>query len=591
MSDKFKTVVTTQGLELLNQAIANEKDLLITKAVASSTAYNSDRLLELTDTNYNSASHDQETTLNRLDQRGDGSLAFEILFDGYDVRYDYTLNTVFLIAEVDGKERLFAVIKANQPQYINAYEGGSRTNLQINFALQLANQNVAIKINAAALATLQDLEALKNKLSENVAGEVVVLNNKINTTKKELTRVAEEKERSLISKIENDTKSAFDKADKNLNDEKHSLENKINEAINDSEKKTKVQLDDLNNRFANLKTAGGNLLKSTNKGSGGWYFPFGGNFNIDSEYDDPKKLHLLPSEGDFGGDLENTLVKSNSDPDEFLTANSQYLFTARMLSKRDIHAKIFKVVLGSIGTKEASVESSVVISGKANEIIDIVVPITVDKKISSEVYIQSEIFGYDVLLWDEQLIEGTVPSYWKANPSDLIDDAEEQTRELINRTEKSIIDKLKKTRYAPTAWSLDRTTTPWTIHFDNGCSIQFPEYANTATIYGYGYGNISNLPPDKFSAFPLVFNIIRCAQGVITLDDFAKKDGGFDYWSPTTRIIDPIQNASYFDWTNAIGNSGTNGDAYKRKPNFARVMYELGIWSDADVESLGAVRR
>ena len=27
MSDKFKTVVTTQGLELLNQAIANEKDL------------------------------------------------------------------------------------------------------------------------------------------------------------------------------------------------------------------------------------------------------------------------------------------------------------------------------------------------------------------------------------------------------------------------------------------------------------------------------------------------------------------------------------------------------------------------------------
>ena len=76
MSDKFKTVVTTQGLELLNQAIANEKDLLITKAVASSTAYNSDRLLELTDANYNSASQDQETTLNRSGQRGDGSLAF-----------------------------------------------------------------------------------------------------------------------------------------------------------------------------------------------------------------------------------------------------------------------------------------------------------------------------------------------------------------------------------------------------------------------------------------------------------------------------------------------------------------------------------
>ncbi len=583
MSDKFKTVVTTQGLELLNQAIANEKDLLITKAVASSTAYNSDRLLELTDTNYNSASHDQETTLNRLDQRGDGSLAFEILFDGYDVRYDYTLNTVFLIAEVDGKERLFAVIKANQPQYINSYEGGSRTNLQINFALQLANQNVAIKINAAALATLKDLDALENKLSENVAGEVVVLNNKINTTKKELTRVAEEKERSLISKIENDTKSAFDKADKNLNAEKHSLENKINEAINDSEKKTKVQLDDLNNRFANLKTAGINVLISSNQGTDGWSSPIGCEFDYD--FNNKQRAHLIP----LGPSMMTTdeyIVLKSVDADR-IQVGSDYLFTVKLKSKKDINAKVFKVSLqGKV--RNENVESSVTITAKAKEIIDIVVPIKIDKAVNEILELKSEILSYDIELWDEQLFEGTVPAYWSPNPRDLMDYAERQARESFWKAKKIIFDELKKARHAPTAWTLDRSTTPWTLWFDNGCGLQISEYDTMETIYGYGYGNSG----DKFVAFPLVANIINCSKGTLTLEDFVKRDGSdYIYWSPTAKVIEPLQDGSKFDWSNAVGNRDTNNDSLKRKPNFARVMYELGIWSDADVESLGAVRR
>lgn len=591
MSDKFKTVVTTQGLELLNQAIVNEKDLLITKAVASSTAYNSDRLLELTDANYKNASHDQETSLNRLDQRGDGSLAFEILFDGYDVRYDYTLNTVFLIAEVEGKERLFAVIKANQPQYINAYEGGSRTNLQINFALQLANQNVAIKINAAALATLQDLDALKNELSENISGEVVVLNNKINTTKQELTKVAEEKEISLMSKIENDTKSAFDKANKNLDDEKRDLENKIKEAVTDSEKKTKVQLGDLNQRFADLKTAGINLLVASNKGANSWLLPFpGGDFRIDYEFDNDQRLHLSPVDNNSPLEAEHFLYKTVDW--NRIKVGSEYIFTAKVKSKKDINAKIFKIFLGQVYSPEFYVESSVIITAKANETVDIVVPIIVDKPLQQEgFFLWSDFFGYDVELWDEQLLEGNVPSYWKPNPRDLTDYAEEQTRELINRTEKSIFDKLKKARHAPTSWSLDRTTTPWTIHFDNGSGIQFPDYATSDSIYGYGY-SFENTLANKFAAYPLVYNVINCARGVLTLDDFVQREGAdFMYWSSTTKVIDPIKDASKYDWTNAVGNRDTNNDRLKRKSNFARVMYELGIWSDNDVISVGAIRR
>lgn len=144
-------------------------------------------------------------------------------------------------------------------------------------------------------------------------------------------------------------------------------------------------------------------------------------------------------------------------------------------------------------------------------------------------------------------------------------------------------------RHAPTAWTLDRTTTPWTIWLDNGCGLQFPEYATTATVYGYGFAG--NLNATDFATWPLIPNVISASRGALTLDKFRSKVGAFDYWSPLTKVINPLQDASKFDWSNAFGDEGTNSGSYGRKPNFARVMYELGIWSDADVLSLGTVRK
>lgn len=144
-------------------------------------------------------------------------------------------------------------------------------------------------------------------------------------------------------------------------------------------------------------------------------------------------------------------------------------------------------------------------------------------------------------------------------------------------------------RHAPTAWTLDRSTTPWTLWFDNGCGLQFPEYETTGTVYGYGFAE--NLTTTDFNSWPLIPNVIRASRGAITVEKFRSKSGVFDYWSPATKVINPLQDASKFDWSNAFGDEGTNNGSYGRKPNFARVMYELGIWSDADVLSLGAIRK
>lgn len=144
-------------------------------------------------------------------------------------------------------------------------------------------------------------------------------------------------------------------------------------------------------------------------------------------------------------------------------------------------------------------------------------------------------------------------------------------------------------RHAPTSWTLDRTTTPWTIWLDNDCGLQFPEYAMTATVYGFGFS--SNLNSSDFSVWPLIPNIIRASQGAITIDKFRKQNGSFDYWSPTTKVINPMQDASKFDWSSAYGDEGTNNGSYGRKPVFTRVMFELGIWSETDVLSLGAKKK
>lgn len=149
--------------------------------------------------------------------------------------------------------------------------------------------------------------------------------------------------------------------------------------------------------------------------------------------------------------------------------------------------------------------------------------------------------------------------------------------------------KASEVRHALTGWTLDRTTTPWTLWFDNGSGLQFPEYATTGTVYGYGFAG--QLNSTDFSAWPLVHNVINMTRGTLTIEKFKAKSGVFEYWSPTTKVINPLQDASKYDWTNAYGNEGTNSASYGRKVYFARTMYELGIWSDDDVVSVGAKKK
>lgn len=167
-------------------------------------------------------------------------------------------------------------------------------------------------------------------------------------------------------------------------------------------------------------------------------------------------------------------------------------------------------------------------------------------------------------------------------------------QELGNEGSKQdFIDSLKPeiTRHAPTSYTLDRTTVPWTIIFDNGCSLQMPDYKTTETVYGYGFGNVSPFG-QTVVAFPIALSILRSSNGSLSIPQWKSNNGGALYWADSTRVINPINDKEKFDFTNAKYNENdTNSISLVRQKNVIRVMFELGIWSEDDILDLGVVRK
>ncbi|MDC0825460.1 hypothetical protein [Lactococcus petauri] len=160
-------------------------------------------------------------------------------------------------------------------------------------------------------------------------------------------------------------------------------------------------------------------------------------------------------------------------------------------------------------------------------------------------------------------------------------------------SEQDFLDSLKADiiRHAPTAYTLDRTTTPWTIWFDNGAGLQFPDYRTTETVYGYGFGS-GGVVSQSIASFPLALNIIRSSNGSLSINNWKTSGSGLAlYWADSTKVIHPLQDASLFDFSAAYYKADdTNNLSLIRQKNAIRVMFELGIWSETDILDLGAVR-
>ena len=208
MTQKFNSRVSAEGALLIADAVAKNTKMSFLKAYGSTTEFSDDQLAGLTDKDLTGASHNQTGHISNVSvDDATSTVHTEIVLDGNTVEADYGLNSILMVATVDGNEHLFAVLKANQVQYMNAYDGKSSTNLQINCSFKVSNTDVVdiIKVDTAGTLTRADYD----KLHEFTVSQVAVTVTNIN----KYTDTAMSKEaaaRSAADSAENKARSDAD---------------------------------------------------------------------------------------------------------------------------------------------------------------------------------------------------------------------------------------------------------------------------------------------------------------------------------------------------------------------------------------------
>lgn len=189
--------------------------------------------------------------------------------------------------------------------------------------------------------------------------------------------------------------------------------------------------------------------------------------------------------------------------------------------------------------------------------------------------------GLDTLI-DTKLANGGDP-FVTTSKLPTLDTSKLASKNDLEELKRSVGSGSGGVRRAPMMYTLDRTTSPWTIWFDNGCGLQLPDFPFDNTVYGYGVSpNINNI---TWVDFPIVGNIISASRGTLTLDSVTNSVNGH-YWSDRTKVINPINDASTIDFSEYYINQT---DPYKNShKNIVRVMYELGAWNAHDISQFSA---
>ena len=152
-------------------------------------------------------------------------------------------------------------------------------------------------------------------------------------------------------------------------------------------------------------------------------------------------------------------------------------------------------------------------------------------------------------------------------------------------SEQDFINSLKaqSERHAPTGYILDTRTKPWTLLFDNGCRIVDIWHWNNGAIFRPERGQ------GGYPLFSIPSAIMNVITGNILYSDFKNSYWNGGFFDIETKVENPINNGDKYNWDGIkIMKDGTSA---KSRAIFARVIYELGIWSDEIVEELGAVRK
>ena len=595
MANKFTTKVTNEGLNLLQLASQQDKKVEFINVIASSTAYSENQLISETYDDINSrASKNQTGTINNL-TIDKNITKMELVFDGHDIKSDYTLNSIFLIAKLKDSQdlKLFAIIKANQPQYMNSYDGSGSTNLQINLGVKFSNNDkVTLQIDTAAIATLGDLSNLRNETQAKLDKETT------RATEKEKNLALDiETEKNRAIKAENTLQTNIDTIDSRAQSEEKKLSNKLDTETTraiQSEQELQGKVETEKNRAqskedelkslinSNKQTLNETVLNEQNRA-------IQAEENLQSKITSEQNRAMTKENS-----LDSKIVQANKDiedqiKDETTRAQSEekriddkinYLTNNKSIKEVTVNDMndlvqegiyFSKKQLNNLDTRFAGENNFIIITGNQDYISQIVI---------------TELGGIlSRYREDGEWSEWTRQIHYKdleklplneINPD--INDLVETVSEIKGRQNRP-----------PTGYALDTSTKPWTIWFDNGCGFQMPSYWNSKAFYAYG---TDNTVTSRFYIYEHPRNIIKVSKGVITPENFKNKeklDANYSgYWNESFIVLNPIRDRNDYDWSNVKFNDISDVNNQKW---IARTLYELGIWSGETFESFGAVRK
>ncbi|MDG3137324.1 collagen-like triple helix repeat-containing protein, partial [Streptococcus suis] len=157
-------------------------------------------------------------------------------------------------------------------------------------------------------------------------------------------------------------------------------------------------------------------------------------------------------------------------------------------------------------------------------------------------------------------------------------------------TEEDFLNSLKATSSSPnrppTGFSLDRSTTPYQFCFDNGCRLTLGNVDSRAYIRQ----DITDMFAGNLSEYRVAMSIIRTANGSVGIDNWQSANSIARFWNDA-EVIHPVNDASGFNFDNAYYNiNDTSGPSRRNQSRLIKCYFELGVFTESDIQSFGAIK-
>lgn len=162
---QFRTMILTdRGRNLLAKIVAGSSGVAFTKVGLSSQAYADNAIPALT-----ALSNVKQTVqVSRVTKLNTAAVEIEAAIDNLNVAQGYTLASIGLYAtDPDLGEILYGVSGSDVSGYVPAYNGVTVSGIYVNLTTSVNNaSNVNLQVNPAATATIADIQALQEEISD-----------------------------------------------------------------------------------------------------------------------------------------------------------------------------------------------------------------------------------------------------------------------------------------------------------------------------------------------------------------------------------------------------------------------------------------